>query len=698
MDAIPGGTMQGIVGENREIRHREVVEPGVRPPCGSGTQRRALRPMPPLMYSSPPALTELRSLLPPYEAAELLVDTYFDRVHWFMLIFQQDNFRQNWPHLYRTRLDRASEDCNGLGFLSTFLMVIAIGAHYAGPYRQGLLARHNVQPETLKQSILKAVKSSLLDVISVGSLEVVQTCILLGTYYLFHGSPRLAWPVCGCGLRVAQSLNLHRKVDKDHATLSLTPIERSQNETRKRCWWAIYEIETFCSMSYGYPHSIKDADCDVEPLNPSAKLRNAPSPVSFDEPLRCETTLLSYKYYMSKLSVLTKAVLTELYGIGPGLVNNNGASGESGSSLPAVVMKVASLDARLRNWRADIPPKLRWETLASTRVSYSSQEEFDRDIGASGVRFDSHIYHLQSLALKLAYENAMILTHRPLLSYRLVTKVDEKLDDMSRLETIQENPFLRSMRACHDAGMSLSELVNSPILDLVSETYAAAFVSIHTFTAGVALGILGSVEPLTPQAQEAKVGLHRLMAIQVKLTSRSLLATQGLDILQGLTRLVLDKELSMMLDISKPIRWPERHSGVDADLNAIQTGTLSPKQSSSGQRTRRLAHDAAGSVLQTDRQLSVSVPQDTQEAEARIDMPEPNSVGNISHLQYVEDASVSEALYDFDQVLSSYVNSSWADPDPLATDTSHDRTLHDEGVSMLEQTWIWGPDTLPFHG
>ncbi|GIK03835.1 hypothetical protein Aspvir_007910 [Aspergillus viridinutans] len=374
MDAIPGGTMQDIVGENSDIRHKEAVEPGGRPPCGTGTRRRTLRPMPPLVYSSPPALTELRSLLPPYEAAELLVDTYFDRVHWFMLMFQQDDFRQNWPHLYKTQTDRTSEDCNDLGFLSTFLMVIAIGAHYAGPYRQGLLARHDVQPETLKQYILKAVKSSLLDIIPVGSLEVVQTCILLGTYYLFHGAPRLAWPVCDCGLRVAQSLNLHRKVDRDHATLSLTPIERNQNETRKRCWWAIYEIETFCSMSYGYPHSIKDADCDVEPLNPSAKLRNAPSPVSFDEPLRCETTLLSYKYYMSKLSVLTKAVLSELYGIGPGLVNNNRASGVSGSSLRAVVMRVASLDANLRNWRAEIPPKLRWETVASTSMSYSSQE------------------------------------------------------------------------------------------------------------------------------------------------------------------------------------------------------------------------------------------------------------------------------------------------------------------------------------
>jgi hypothetical protein len=328
-------------------------------------------------------------------------------------------------------------------------------------------------------------------------------------------------------------------------------------------------------------------------------------------------------------------------------------------------------------------------------VSYSSLEEFDRDIGASGVRFDSHIYHLQALAIKLAYENTMILVHRPLLSYKLVTKADEKLHDMPPLDTIHQNPFLRSMQACHDAGMSLSELASSPVLELVSETYAAAFVSVHTFTAGVALGILSSIEPLSPQAQEAKVGLHRLMSIQAKLKARSLLATQGLDILQRLTKLVLDKELSVMLDVSKPIRWPEQNSGVGGDASAVETGTLSPKPSSSGQRTRTLPHDAAGAVMPTDRQLTMSDSRDTQETETREETPEHNSFGNFSRLEYVEDASVSEALYDFDQVLSTYVNSSWADPGLLATDTWHHPTLHDEGASMLEQTWIWGPDILP---
>lgn len=107
MDAIPGSTMQDIIGENPEIRHNEAAEPGARPRCSTGTRRRTLRPMSSLVYSSQSVLTELMSLLPSYEAAELLVDTYFDRVHWFMLIFQQDDFRQKWPHLYKTRFNGA---------------------------------------------------------------------------------------------------------------------------------------------------------------------------------------------------------------------------------------------------------------------------------------------------------------------------------------------------------------------------------------------------------------------------------------------------------------------------------------------------------------------------------------------------------------------------------------------------------------
>lgn len=74
------------------------------------------------------------------------------------------------------------------------------------------LNAYGVDPCLLRDNILNTIRTKLLDIVSLGSLEAAQTCVLLGTYYLYHGNPGLAWPVCGCGLRIAQALNLHRKL------------------------------------------------------------------------------------------------------------------------------------------------------------------------------------------------------------------------------------------------------------------------------------------------------------------------------------------------------------------------------------------------------------------------------------------------------------------------------------------------------
>ncbi|KAL2831108.1 fungal-specific transcription factor domain-containing protein [Aspergillus cavernicola] len=349
-----------------------------------------------------------------------------------------------------------------IGFIGVFLMVIAIGLQYAGPHRQSLLASHNVDADKLSERIFSAIRAKLLDILSFGSLEAVQACILLGTYYLFHGNTGLAWPACGYGLRIAQALNLHRKLLRNELESVQSADWRNRNGTRKRCWWAIYEIETFCSMSYGYPHSIKDADCDVDPLDPSAKSQFVLFPTSFDEPLQCDTTLLYYKYFMSKLSVLIKIALAELYHIGPGSTESSALS-DSTSSLHCLVQRVAVLDAKLQQWRAEIPAELRLESGSYAKASYSSIEELDMDVGASGPRFENHIFQLQALALKLAYENARFLftdhfsqkeltaildVERPMRSLKPMASasLEDDLTDAAKLEQI---PLLSSAQQSH---------------------------------------------------------------------------------------------------------------------------------------------------------------------------------------------------------------------------------------------------------
>ncbi|KAL3484407.1 fungal-specific transcription factor domain-containing protein [Aspergillus germanicus] len=489
------------------------------------------------------------SLLPGYDAAKLLVNTYFDCVHWFVLIFHQDDFRRRWQLLYERHPNRRpghqeNIECQNLGFIGSFLMVLAIGIEYSGGYRKQLLEAMQVDYAGLKSKILKTVRSQLLDIVAWGSLESAQTCVLLGTYYLFHGDPGTAWPVCGCALRTALALGLHRKQQPPaNVTEQALHAWRNRNEANKRCWWAIYEIETFCSMSYGYPHSITDTDWDVEPLDPSAKTQSSPSipsPASFEEPLLCETTLLTYKYLMSKLSVITQQVLAQLYRIGPT------ESLESYPSPTTLMERVGDLNQRLMHWKKEIPALLNVHWTVPQDSCYISPEQLDRDVGASGPRFESHIFQLQALALHLAYENARILLHRPLLSIRFKSHTNS--NNSTGPNSNSERPLLHALQICWDAALATSRTISAPIMSLAAETYAAAFIGIHTFTAGLTLCILFSTDPLNPQSHEIKLGLQRLMAVQQKLRVHSPLSAQGLEILKQLARHAMEKEWGALLD------------------------------------------------------------------------------------------------------------------------------------------------------
>lgn len=152
---------------------------------------------------------ELLLLLPESPAATMLVNNYFDRIHWFTLLFHQRAFRQKFQGLYDSRSEHHLTSNSQLGHVAVFLAVIATSLHYTNVQQKQQLKSHGIESEPLKDKILIALKSRFLDIISVGSLEVVQMCILLGSYYIYHGQPEIAWPLCGTGLRIAQALNLH---------------------------------------------------------------------------------------------------------------------------------------------------------------------------------------------------------------------------------------------------------------------------------------------------------------------------------------------------------------------------------------------------------------------------------------------------------------------------------------------------------
>lgn len=506
----------------------------------------------------------LLSVLPGSEATNLLVDTYFDRAHWFMLVFRQQKFRQQLRQLQNDPYLHQDGGTSTAGFIAVLLPVVCIGLQYLGEYRENLLATYGIRREALQHEIIAALEESFLNIVSLGSLEAVQSCVLLGTFYLYHSESAMAWSICGCALRIAQAIKLHRSwPPSDGKQYSQSDRILQQISERKRCWWALYEVETFCCMLYGYTCSIRDEDCDMDFLTHQGEDLIEGHPEARPTPA---FTLLSYKVNMSKLSVILKTALSKLYGHGTGPQNSARRNIRPGEMQQELFSSIGYLNRRLDLWHTELPPELTIHT--PDHSGYENIDQSERDVGGSGQPFDSNIVQLQALALKLAYENAQILVNRPLFTYKLnrmpghirQSKTPDGRD-VENSHAVQE-----SFRICRQAALRTAEIGEDSAFKFAFRSFAAAFMSTHLFTAGVTLCLSAIIEPLTEHATQAKVGLQKLFSLQNDPTSEPLASPHVTKVLKRLIRLILEKEL---LDILGPKR--------QTALQTVGTRQASPK-------------------------------------------------------------------------------------------------------------------------
>ncbi|RSL52752.1 hypothetical protein CEP54_010733 [Fusarium duplospermum] len=605
---------------------------------------------------------ELMMLLPDLEVATTLVENYFDRIHWFMLVFHQRDFRNKFQNLYGSgpRPSNETSPTNGrVGYIAVLLAVFATSLQYTNAEQKHLLLSHGIDTEALTDKILIGLKLRFLDIISLGSLEVVQMCILLGSYYLYHGEPEMAWPLCGSGLRIAQALNLHRRVPNDKSD---DESLRQMIEDRKRAWWAIYEIETFCSMLYGFPSSISDRDCDVAPLNPYDEYSGSMS----EEQFATKPNLLFFKCAMSKLSAIVKSALDDLYGT---RCNGDQQHPSQAARLKGLVNKVSSLNARLLRWNDSLCSKLKYDEL--TGQSLTGDQVAGRST-QSEVEFEEHLFRLQALSLKLAYENARILVHRPLLSFKIRRHPSEAREDAPGCQ----DPFQLAMYTCRDAAIQISLVGSTTYLREASETYAIAFVSLHLLTAGVTLCISISLDPLSLKAYESRMGIRRLMQIQALLKEKSIVAAQGLDITTRLMSLVMAKEVDAMFEVGS--------GGQTIGKRSVDYGRSDPS-------TRMPVERSYEQVpAQAPVEVSTAIDGDLPEL-SRIDLPSEAISGTFDDqlLDFCENTFMTEAVLEYEQAITNPLNMTNSSEEPVFFDNQQDAFLGGTSLGQ-EQGWIWG--------
>jgi hypothetical protein len=164
--------------------------------------------------------------LPSAEVMRLLLEDYFDSVHWFSLVIYEPRFRPK----FESVLD-------GMAYTSqkTFLLLLSVvlgmGAWYRSHRKRQSDEYQDEDWRAWSSSLVNGAGSRLIELMDHASIASVQACILLGSYYVYHGKPNLSFSLLGATIRTAQAIGLHRQ--QMHGSPDST-------EERKRVWWTIY--------------------------------------------------------------------------------------------------------------------------------------------------------------------------------------------------------------------------------------------------------------------------------------------------------------------------------------------------------------------------------------------------------------------------------------------------------------------------
>jgi hypothetical protein len=207
------------------------------------------------------------------------------------------------------------------------------------------------------------------------------------------------------------------------------------------------------------------------------------------------------------------------------------------------------------------------------------------------------------------------------------------------------DPFRLAMHECRDAALEISQVASTPYLREASETYAIAFVSLHLLTAGVTLCISISLDALSVQSFESKLGMRQLMQVQTMLKDKSIVASQGLDIMRKLMSLVMAKEIDAMFETEPPSTTTEHtrtsipaYVSQDEDL-MVNSGEDDPEQNPASIQTDVLTD--IGLDLQTLGNTNIIT------AEAN------NMTYEGQNVDFCENNLLNDALLEYEQGMSN---------------------------------------------
>lgn len=148
-----------------------------------------------------------------------------------MLIFHEPSLREELSSLLET--GRTSE--RSLSRLLLILVILLIATKYV-VVADIKTARSSIDINLLQAKLLATIEKNFLAVLDQDNIGAIQVCILLSSFYFYHGRPNRCLAINSAAIRMAQNMKFHHEA-------SWYGVDTIEREQRRRVWWALYVLD-----------------------------------------------------------------------------------------------------------------------------------------------------------------------------------------------------------------------------------------------------------------------------------------------------------------------------------------------------------------------------------------------------------------------------------------------------------------------
>ncbi|KAK5194543.1 hypothetical protein LTR99_003045 [Exophiala xenobiotica] len=419
-----------------------------------------------------------------------------------------------------------------------------------------VLGSYALDAKSLLSNLIAEIRLHLLDLLDDSQIETVQVCTLLGTYYIYHGSPSLAWSLLGMAVRTAYALALHCDDTEEQ--------EQIAAQVRHRSWNHVTIADTFSAMIYGRPAGLDAAFAQLQPLSEMDDTLVAVSDAHPDDSTNLRPGLSKLPFHVLKYRLynITRRAL-DTFRL---LRLKDPLSPEDQQALIGAVSQIESL---LVSWQKEVPPHLSGDDWQNVEPSGPFPPKLQCLTHVKGDK--AKTFFLQAMVLQLTYDSTLILIHRPLLEHKMA---------LGSISASSQNFVQRSLKVAVDAALRISRI---PMLQF-NHHLSLSFAFMHFFTAGVILCIPPARQPFSTLAQEAKAGIMRIILACRDVGSSSQIARHIDQLLTALLRVTVLREMDNALQnqTTGPVLLEQSETGFERDHTSTQAADSRPHHADHG--------------------------------------------------------------------------------------------------------------------